>query len=332
MSKASFGVALSGGAARGAAHLGVLRALRDLELHPDVVSGTSSGALVGSLWCRGLPEEEIRQAIIDFEPFAPWRASMLQPGLFNADYFKNYWSPFLVGALEDMNPRLLVVATDVFSGEPIIISRGHTLTAVQASCALPPLFPSVRVDDHLLFDGGLSLNLPVEPLRSWCNIVLAVDVNPTRTADESCTTSAWRLFNRGLEVVFNMATEGSRQLSDILLEPRGLEQFDPLDLGRMGEAEELGYRAALEGLRPLAPSLRNGLLPAGNNSLEPIRIGGRSPAHHPKPMRFARLRVPPPRPMPEPEPGVPGWVYGVGAIGLLAAGAYVAGRLSRNGA
>jgi NTE family protein len=324
-----FGVALSGGAARGGAHLGVLRALRDLDLRPDVISGSSAGALVGALWCQGMPEDDIRAAIRGFEPFAPWRATMLQPGFFDAEYFKSYWLRFLQGQLDDMTPRLLVVATDVFSGDPIIVSRGHTLTAVQASMALPPLFPSVRVDDHLLFDGGLSLNLPVEPIRSWCRIVLAVDVNPTRTADDQCCSTAWRLFNRGLEIVFNSATDVSRQLSDILLEPAGLEAFDPLDLSRTGEAEELGYRAAMEGLEPMASSLKQGRLPGGGYRTGPIRIGGESGAYDPRPMRFARLEVPPPRPVVSERPAVPGWVWGVGAIGLLAAGAYFAGRSSR---
>ena len=245
---ATLGLALAGGAARGVAHLGVLRALRDRGVQPDVLSGTSAGALIGALWAAGWRDEHIREAVHGFAPFQPWRYTYTRPGLFDFRYVRHYWSRYLPERFEDLDRPLTVVVTEVATGEPRYLDSGPLEPAVLASCALPPLFESVEIDGRRYFDGGLVENLPSTPLRNRCTFLVGSEVNPDREAKLDCCDSTWGLFSRGMEVVFRAASDNSRGLCDAIIEPEGLEAIHPLDTSRLVEIEALGYDDALRAL------------------------------------------------------------------------------------
>ncbi|MEM1025089.1 MAG: patatin-like phospholipase family protein [Myxococcota bacterium] len=306
------GLALSGGAVRGAAHIGVLRALRELDVRPDIICGTSSGALVGTMWSMGLKDEEMRQAMLDFSPLSLWYTNWSGPSLLDPSSFTSHWAELLAGELEDGTPPVWVVATDLQSGEPILMFSGARLPALQASCALAPFWPPVSVGERLLFDGGYSLNVPVEPIRSLCQTVIAVDVNPHYTADDGCCRSSWRVFNRGMEIVGRRSNERSLALADVVVEPEDLHRFDPLDTRHVSDVEDLGYRAAHAQIGPIAQQLRRGVVPEQHR---------RRP--RPRPLRSMVVPNPPALVRKERRGGSLGW-WMVGA-GLLGAGLYLEG-------
>lgn len=245
MDRFPLGLALSGGAARGFAHLGVLRALRDRGLRPDRIAGTSAGALVGALWSAGWSETEIREAAAGFAPFQPWRYSFSRPGLLDFRYFRHYWSRFLPDHFEDLDPPLVVVTTDLETGEPAYFESGPLEPAVSASCAIPPFFEAIQIGERWYFDGSLAMNLPTVPLRASCQVVLASECNPHQPADPERHRTTWTQFSRSQEIVFRAQSPFHRSHADLIIEPYGLQDISPFDSYHMEEIEELGYRETL---------------------------------------------------------------------------------------
>ncbi len=314
----TLGLALSGGAVRGAAHIGVLRALRELDLRPDVICGTSSGALVGVMWSMGLTDEQMRKAMLDFAPLSLWYTNFSGPSLLDPSSFTSHWEGILEGGLGDGSPPVWVVATDLRSGEPVLMFSGPRMPALQASCALAPFWPPVQVGERLLFDGGYSLNLPVEPIRGLCRTVIAVDVNPAYTAGDGCMRNSWRVFNRGMEISARRSTERSLALADVVISPENMHEYDPLNPRHVSDVEDLGYRSAHAQLGPIAGELRKGVVP------EPHR-----PRPRPRPLRSMVVPSAPAQArMQRRHGGGLGW-WMVG-LGLVGAGLWLGGSRRRS--
>lgn len=176
---ARLGLALGGGAVRGAAHLGVLKALDDAELTPYCLSGTSIGAFVAALYAFGKAPDDILEIIreLDFLDIARIRLHKL--GLMSHDDM----GKLIVKAIgekniEDSPMPLAIVATDLVSGQPVVFTEGPVVPAVLASTCIPGLFSPVSIDGKLLVDGGLVENVPVSQLpKLGADVVVGVNLN-----------------------------------------------------------------------------------------------------------------------------------------------------------
>lgn len=176
---ARLGLALGGGAVRGAAHLGVLKALDDAELTPYCLSGTSIGAFVAALYAFGKAPDDILEIIreLDFLDIARIRLHKL--GLMSHDDM----GKLIVKAIgekniEDSPMPLAIVATDLVSGQPVVFTEGPVVSAVLASTCIPGLFSPVSIDGKLLVDGGLVENVPVSQLpKLGADVVVGVNLN-----------------------------------------------------------------------------------------------------------------------------------------------------------
>ncbi|NNM47755.1 patatin-like phospholipase family protein [Knoellia koreensis] len=182
-----FGLALGGGAALGAAHIGVLHALADHDIRPEIITGTSAGALVGAAFAAGLPldliEEKIRTAT-----WATFGQFTVAPRLALLDSSVLSSSVALLGhepRIEDLPRRFAAVATDLRTRASVVLSHGPLDLALRASIAVPGLFPPVAWEGRLLVDGGLTDNLPIRPARDLgADVVIAVRLygGPKRAA------------------------------------------------------------------------------------------------------------------------------------------------------
>ena len=181
MGERKIGLALSSGGARGAAHVGVLKVLKESGIEPDVIAGSSMGAEVGGMYASGLGLDEMD---------ALWRSSSF------ADIFKTLlptipWSGWssgngitrflrkLIGdpRIEELPLPYAAIATDLRSGQPLRITHGPLVDAIRASVSVPGLFRPVWLDGHLLIDGGVSNPMPVDVARQLgADIVIGVDV------------------------------------------------------------------------------------------------------------------------------------------------------------
>ena len=176
------GLAHSGGAARGLAHVGVIEVLEREGIEIDMVAGTSMGAIIGAAYARGLSAAEIKTAALDlgWRKLAPLvDLNPLQTsGLIGARRIRKKLES-IIGDLDfsELKIPFACVATDIISGEAVVFTKGPVLDAVLASMALPLVFKVPRLGRRYLVDGGISDPLPVAPLKSLgADKVIAVNV------------------------------------------------------------------------------------------------------------------------------------------------------------
>lgn len=248
------GLALAGGFARGIAHIGVLRVLREAGIPIDVVSGTSVGALIGSAYCAGAPLEEMERigAGTSFADFGRWTPSWL--GLATNQRMEKFLSRFTpVKTFEEMKTPLAIAATDINAGITVYYSRGPVGPPLRASCAYPGLFVPIQFEGRTLVDGFLTAPVPVEgALLLGADIVIAVYL-------ESGNLEQPRTFTDILSRSFNIIQQHSdltwRQQADIVIEP-DVKTFVWDDFSKTPDMVCAGEAAALAALPEIRAALR----------------------------------------------------------------------------
>lgn len=177
------GLILSGGGARGFAHIGVLRVLEQCGIKPEIVAGTSMGAVIGALHASGRTADEIAELALATSLRDILDIS-LQAGLLKGDRLAHYLSEHLPATFEELEVPLAVTTTDIESGEQVILTDGDLITALRASASFPGAFEPTEYRGRVLADGGIVNNLPVEAASylgaGW---TVASDVTPERRAD-----------------------------------------------------------------------------------------------------------------------------------------------------
>lgn len=247
--RAQIGIALGGGAALGAAHIGVLEVLEAHGIRPDCVAGSSAGSAVGALYCAGMPLKRIERLALDMRWSNVGRVVRPGCGFFDGSRMERYLVE-LIGdlAFEDLHIPLRVAAADILTEELVILSQGRLAPAVRASCSVPGVFTPVEYGDQLLVDGGLINNLPVSAvLEMGAEYVIAVDLaapligsrgRPSRLLDMWLLTLA--------TLVRNVHREA--ELADVVIVP-SVGEFNPADLSKIPIIIERGREAA-EALLP----------------------------------------------------------------------------------
>jgi NTE family protein len=177
----SIGLALSGGAARGFAHIGVIRTLLDHGLQPDVIVGTSIGAIVAGVYAAGLLDdfEAWARALNRRRVFGYLDFSLAGSGLISGDRLYNKLDQSLGDTtFEELPVRVAAVATELRTSHEIWLTRGRVADAIRASSALPGIFPPSRIGGRWLMDGALVNPLPISVARALgARLVIAINVN-----------------------------------------------------------------------------------------------------------------------------------------------------------
>jgi len=175
-----FGLALSGGAARGVAHAGVLEALVEAGIPVRAVAGTSVGSVVGALFAAGVPPVEIGRLALETRWSDLFRARMPHAGMISGEGLERFLERVIpTGTFDELRLPFAAVATDLATGRRVDLTSGPLARAVLASCSLPVLLEPVSEGGRLLVDGGVSSQLPVRTVRQTLGVtpVIAVDVN-----------------------------------------------------------------------------------------------------------------------------------------------------------
>ncbi|MCB8943519.1 MAG: patatin-like phospholipase family protein [Ardenticatenaceae bacterium] len=184
------GLALGGGGAKGAAHVGVLMALEELGIRPSLITGTSAGAYVGATYAAGVDLETIAKSIPELALGQLYGLPGMVPALSTNIKYKQYLRD-LIGDITfaDLKIPLAVVATDLISQKEVILDEGEVVTAVMASASLPLVFPPIEIDGMALIDGGVMNNVPFDVARArGATYVIAVDLSnsaPFGTVDDA---------------------------------------------------------------------------------------------------------------------------------------------------
>ena len=264
------GLALSGGAARGIAHVGVLRALEENDIPIDAIAGASAGALIGGCYASGLSIEKLEELASSFR----WRhtsgLSFSQLGLQSNARMEKFLRKHLpVTRFEDLKIPLAVMVTDLQKGKTILFrDSGDLPFAIRASCCVPALYTPVRDrEGRFLIDGGLLANLPISHTRELgADLVIAVDVNFDGVRFFDRPRTALGVLMRVFSAVEKIVSNQERDSADLMIAPKvGHIRWDQTRHSK--ELIKLGYEAGLAAIDDIhamieKASARRSLAPA----------------------------------------------------------------------
>lgn len=243
------GVALSGGGARGFAHVGALKALEEAGIKPDVIAGVSAGAVAAVMYAAGVPLDEMLSLFTStkFTDFA--RPSLIHgDGMFSLMRFKQFIEEATgIDRLENLRIPTYVGVTDLDHGEPAEFHEGPLGERVVASCSIPIVFSPVEIDGIHYVDGGVLRNLPAWIIREKCETLIGINVSPLRTFEyrKSFLDIGMRTYNL-------MAKANQQQDMDIcdhvIITPE-LIHYQVFNLKDIHKAYLSGYAAAHRAIR-----------------------------------------------------------------------------------
>lgn len=259
------GLALSGGAARGMAHIGVLRALVENEIPIDCVAGTSAGSLVGGAMASGLSLDDIEALAKGMRWRDVGRITMSRLGVQTNERLEQYLRERLpVTRFEELPIQFAAVATDLKSGQAVVMrDMGDVPFAIRASCAIPGWYiPVIDEIGRQLVDGGLVANVPSSIARSLgAEIVIAVDVNSEGAKFLGPSISLIGIVLQSMMLVQRTVSSYELKLADVVVVPRvGHIRWD--EMGRAEELIKAGYEAAIE----IIPEIREAIEAASQSA------------------------------------------------------------------
>ena len=238
--KYKLGLALSGGGAKGFAHCGALKALEEFGLKPDIISGTSAGAIVGALYASGNDPVDISRMFMGKE-FSNFVKMMIpKSGFFDHSPFMDFLNEYLkVKTFEELNIPLHVVASDLDNGKSIVFNTGEIAPRVLASCCLPIVLSPVVIDGVNYVDGGIFRNFPVVPIRDLCDQVIGINVSPLIGEEykKNMVSIALRAYN----FMFRANAFEDKKLCDFLVEVQEARQYSTFDLENIDKIVTIGY-------------------------------------------------------------------------------------------
>lgn len=235
------GIVLSGGGARGFAHLGVLKALNEHGIYPQIISGVSAGSIVGVLYADGYTPDEILSIFETTDLYRMLRFYKPSLGILKAAGLQKLLLKHLsVTRIEDLTIPLIISATDFGSAATEYFSKGSIIDAVMASSAIPLVLKPYTINGKMYVDGGLMNNLPIEPLLNLCDDIIGVNVNPVK---EMTQFNSFRNYaDRVLHLAIRANVNNNIQKCDMYIEPEGLTNYQLFKVSAAREIYEIGYR------------------------------------------------------------------------------------------
>jgi NTE family protein len=234
------GIALGGGGVRGFAHLGVLKALEEKGIRPDLISGVSAGALVGAFIASGYTHEKTLEILKDKNLMAYSKLHYPKYGLFSLDGLKKDIQKHIkIRKIEKLKIPMFIAVSNLNDGRVEYIKEGDLTSYLLASASIPVLFAPVEIDGKMYSDGGLFDNLPISPLLQKCDVIIAVNVSPVHKIEkfDNLVQVASRTFQLGVHS--NIIRH--KEKCALFIEPTGLREFEILNGNHAQDIFELGY-------------------------------------------------------------------------------------------
>jgi len=234
------GLVLSGGGARGVAHIGVIKALEELGLTFSCISGTSAGSIVGAMYAYGYNASQILEIIQKVTIFKSVRPAWTWAGLLTMDGMRD----LLLKHMPENDFQLLkipltIAATEIRFGETHYFTEGELVPAVMASCTVPGVFPPLSLHGGLYVDGGILDNFPVRALKAKCDFIVGSHCN--HILREFDPKNMKVVVERTLLMAINVNTQISKSLCDVLIEPTGLGRYSSFEIAKAREIFDFAY-------------------------------------------------------------------------------------------
>ncbi|HRZ96912.1 MAG TPA: patatin-like phospholipase family protein [Paludibacter sp.] len=239
------GIALSGGGIKGLCHAGVLKALEEKNIKPDIISGVSAGAIVGALYADGYTPDEIAELFEDISFRQMTNFHIPDGGLFRIDAFEDFMSRTLrAKTFEELKIPLRIVATDLDKGQSVTFTEGDLIDPIIASCSIPILFIPKKINGVNYVDGGVLKNFPVSTISDECEKVIGINASPL--VAEEYKLSIMNVASRTYHFMFKANILSDKELCDLLIEPVDMGNYDTFDVDKGREIFDLGYKSTKE--------------------------------------------------------------------------------------
>jgi len=237
------GLALGSGGARGFAHLGVLKVLRENGIPIDLIAGSSMGAVVGTLYAAGTSIERLYQFALAFKRKYYLDYTVPKMGFISGNRVKELIRLFTHQKhFHQLNIPVAVVATDLYDGKKVIFKEGPVADAVRASIAIPGIFVPEKIDGRLLVDGGVVDRVPVSVVKEMgADIVIAVDVSHVKKNED--ITSIFDVILQSLDIMQDELVHHREIASDVMIRPH-VEQYSSRAFTNIKEIIEIGETEA----------------------------------------------------------------------------------------
>ena len=244
------GLALGGGAVLGAAHVGVLRALKEKEIEIEFVAGTSIGAFVGAFFAFGKSWEEIQEIAADLEWLDISQIALSKFGLLSNDKMGE-----LIGEhigkkqIKDAEIPLAMVATDIANGKKVVLDKGSIADAVMASTAIPGIFNPVEIGKKMLVDGGVVENVPIKTTRDLgAKYIIGVDLNAQDDIEKP--SNILDVLLNSFQFMRQASSELQTAKAELMIKP-DLSKFNLSDMDQVDDLMEKGYKDAKKALEKM---------------------------------------------------------------------------------
>lgn len=239
------GIALSGGGSRGFAHLGALKALNELGIRPTMIAGTSAGSLIGSLTAAGYSPDFIFETIQSLGILNSLKFAFNRFGLFKMEKVEEILLKYIPhNSFEKLKIPLTVCTTDIEKGEALYFNNGELIKPILASCSIPGIFEPIKFQNRVLIDGGVTNNLPIEPLEGICDFIIGVNVTPV--SNNMAINSARDVLMKSLYLAIRNNSGEKLNRCDIAIEPEEIYNYNGLSMSKAKEMYQLGYENTLK--------------------------------------------------------------------------------------
>lgn len=258
--KVKIGLALGGGAAKGFAHIGVIKMLEAQGIHADVVAGTSAGSVVGSLYAGGMDAFELQQRAFALDEAQIRDVSLFSGGLVKGEKLQNYVNQLLENRpLDRLGKPFAAVATELDTGRRVAFNYGNAGQAVRASSSIPGVFEPALIGGKKYVDGGVVSPVPVDAVRELgANFVIAVDISK-KAADGNSAKSMLGIVGQSITIMGQKLGEQELARADIVIRPKvgkiGATDFDQKNVAIL-EGEKALLAALPEIKRKIAETQR----------------------------------------------------------------------------
>lgn len=238
--KYDIGMVLGGGGARGFAHLGVLKALEEKGIVPDIISGNSAGSIAGVFIASGKKPDEVHALIKNHRLLDIARLHWPKLGLLTLEGLEDDLNREIPAKdIKDLPIPFYAAVSNLNEGRVEYLNEGPLDKIVLASASIPVLFAPVEMNNALYADGGIFDNVPVKPLLGKCKKLIAVNISPVQREDK--LESLLQVASRAFQLSVNRNVIAVREMVDLYIEPEELSNFDTLDSEHADELFQIGY-------------------------------------------------------------------------------------------
>jgi NTE family protein len=247
--KYRIGLTLSGGGAKGIAHIGVIKALLENDIHPEIVSGSSAGSIIGALYAADVSTEDMIHAVSSATFYKIFRlVGIPGGGLVKLDYLRERLQETIkVDSFEALKHPLHICATNLSLGRPVLFHSGTLFDKVLASCSVPWLFKPIEINGHLYADGGITNNLPANAIREHCEILIGANVKPKIEVQSNKDLESFiSIAQRVTDLSLWTNSKPNVKLLDVYIAPEKILKMSSFNIGKTREFCEVGYEETMK--------------------------------------------------------------------------------------